>query len=213
MKILFCDWNGTLLDDTIIWEQAMGALFQVFGKKPPTIAEYFRALESGDYMEVYRKRGIDASREELNAMYEKEYVCRASSATIFPQVREVLQFLFRTRVTLALVTAQPQAIALPMLEQFGIDSLFSYLEFHALDKKVLISKIISNEIERRRFVRDWVSPHECYFIGDAPSDMRHAKQAGIQAVAFLNDHVPHDLVLATKPDHIVHSFQEITRFM
>lgn len=204
MKILFCDWNGTLLDDTLVWEQSMRALFHSFGKEPPTIAEYFRALETGDYMDVYRKYEVTASRELLNAIYEQEYARRSSTVSLFPRVKETLEFLFHARVVLALITAQPYAIALPMLEKFNIDFLFRYLEFHSIDKKTIIRKIVQ---EKR------VNPNECHFIGDAPSDMRHGRDAGVQTVALLNEYVPHELMHATNPDHCVHSFSEILRFL
>ena len=204
MKILFCDLNGTLIDDTRIWEESFRALFHFHGKKPPTIGQYFSELETGDYLEVYRRRGIMAPREELNAMYEAEYKKRAHTVELYPHVRETLQFLFERRVILALITAQPQAIALPMLEKFKIDSLFRHFAFHALDKKTHLSRIVAEENTH---------PHECYFVGDAPSDMRHAKAVGIQAVAFLNGHVPQNLMSATKPHHYIYSFHRITSFL
>jgi len=73
MKALFCDWNGTILDDMPIWEQAMQKIFLFFGKNPPTIGEYFRELETGDHLDIHRKRGIIASRDELNAIYGPAY--------------------------------------------------------------------------------------------------------------------------------------------
>ena len=204
MKILFCDWNGTLIDDTKIWEESMGALFHLHGKEPPTIGQYFSELETGDYLEAYRHRGIETSREKLNAMYEAEYKKRAHVAALYPEAKETLQFLFEQRVVLALITVQPQAIALPMLEKFNIDSLFRHLVFHALDKKTHISRIIAKEK---------IHPHECYFVGDAPSDMCHAKAAGVNAVAFLNGHVPQELMRATQPHHFIYSFHHITAFL
>jgi beta-phosphoglucomutase-like phosphatase (HAD superfamily) len=45
MKIMLFDWNGTILDDIPIWYESVKEIFRVFGKRPPTIAEYFRELK------------------------------------------------------------------------------------------------------------------------------------------------------------------------
>jgi phosphoglycolate phosphatase len=200
MKVLFCDWNGTLLDDMPIWDEARKKTFLAFGVEPPTIAEYFQELETGDYLEVYRKRGITASREELNAIYEPAYEAQLHRAALFPQIPETLLRLKAQGITLALVTAQQEALVVPLLEKFRIRELFNSVAFHVLDKKALITNVI----------RDFnIDPRDCYFIGDSPSDIRHAKKSGIISIAFLAGYIPDDLMRAAGAEYYIHTFKEI----
>ncbi|MBI2640104.1 MAG: HAD family hydrolase [Candidatus Sungbacteria bacterium] len=198
MKILFCDWNGTLLDDMPIWDEVMRKTFLAFGVEPPTIADYFRELESGDYLEVYRKRGIAASRDKLNAIYEPAYEERLADAMLFPEVAATLRQLHENGVRLVLVTSQQNTLVVPLLNKFGIDHLFDERAFHVFDKKSVITEIAQ---------RNGVTPDQCSFVGDSPSDIRHAKKAGITAIAFLGEHIPEELLIDA--DHHIHTFEEI----
>ena len=199
MKIMLFDWNGTILDDIPIWYESVKEIFRIFGKRPPTIAEYFRELE-GDYVEIYRSRGIKASRDELNSIYEPFYEAHVSQATIFPNVKNTLQSLVGQGITLGLITAQKDALVSPLLDKFELDNFFRYREFHALDKRIVIHRILEEEK---------INPKECCFVGDAPSDIRHGRKAGVITIAFLGGYIPEDLVVHAGPTHRVHNFNEI----
>ena len=71
-NLVLFDWNGTLYDDVSDWFKAVRDVFSYFGKKPPTIKQYFAELQ-GDYLEIYQKRGIVISREELGKIYDGFY--------------------------------------------------------------------------------------------------------------------------------------------
>ena len=202
MKILFCDWNGTLLDDMPIWDKARRKTFLAFGVKPPTVADYFRELESGDYLEVYRKRGINASRDELNAIYEPAYEERLADAVLFPGAAATLQQLHEKGIRLILVTSQQEALVVPLLNKFGIRHLFDDCAFHTFDKKAVITEVAQ---------RNDATLNQCYFIGDSPSDIRHAKKAGAIAVAFIGIHIPEELMVSA--DHYIRSFDELINLL
>src|SRR3989344_8622346 len=165
IRILFCDWNGTLLDDMPIWDEARKKTFLAFGVEPPTVADYFRELENGDYLEVYRRRGISASREELNAIYEPAYETQLHHTKLFPGVSETLRQLHERGVCLILITTQQERLVAPLLKKFRIQHLFKHLAFHALDKKTVISAAMQEH---------GIKPNACYLVGDSPSDIRHA---------------------------------------
>ena len=200
MTILFCDFNGTIVNDTLIWDEARRQTFLAFGQNPPTIAEHFQAMNSGDYLDVYRERGIKAARPELNAIYERTYEAEIHSVDLFPQVKETLLQLKESRISLILVTTQMESLVSPLLDKFEINTLFENRLFHVLNKKVVIREIIEK--------RD-IDPKQCYFVGDSPSDVRRAKEAGVTAIAFLTGYIPDNLLIAMKADHYIRSFKEI----
>ncbi len=181
-----------------IWDEARRKTFLAFGVEPPTVADYFRELESGDYLEVYQKRGITASRDELNAIYEPAYEERLADAILFPGVAATLHRLHENGVRLVLVTSQQNALVVPLLNKFGIDHLFDECAFHIFDKKSVITEIAQ---------RNGVTLNQCSFVGDSPSDMRHAKKAGITVIAFLDGHIPDELLAGA--DHYIRTFEEV----
>ncbi|MCL5733385.1 MAG: HAD family hydrolase [Patescibacteria group bacterium] len=202
MKVVLFDWNGTVLNDIPVWHESVKEIFCVYGKNPPTIAEYFSELE-GDYLQIYQSRGIVASRDELNAIYEPFYEAHISEAVLFPSAKDVLLLLARLGIRIGLVTAQKENLVSPLLDKFGLSDLFWYKAFHALDKKSAIQRIVADAD---------VCPENCYFVGDAPSDIRHGKKAGIKTIAFLGGYIPESLVISAKPDTI-HYFREIVSMM
>lgn len=201
LKFVLFDWNGTVLNDIPTWHKSVKEIFRIFEKNPPTIEEYFRELE-GDYIEIYRSRGINASRDELNAIYEPFYEAHVTEAALFPGVVKTLNILAERGITMGLVTAQKDFLVSPLLTKFGINDFFRYREFHALDKKTVIQRILTDGT---------LDPKECCFIGDAPSDIRHGKKAGVTTIAFLSGHIPEALILKAEPELTIHSFEDIVQ--
>lgn len=199
MKSVLFDWNGTLLDDMPVFYGAVKEVFRTFSLKPPTIEEYFRGLE-GDYLAIYRTRGIMASREELNAIYQSYYESHINEAVLSPGVKKVLEYLVQRGIIIGLVTIQEESLALPLMEKFGIHQLFHYTKFHVLDKKTAIQDILRNT---------HINPCDCCFVGDSPSDIRQAREAGVRAIAFLNGYIPNDLVMNSQPDIVISNLEEI----
>lgn len=199
MKLVLFDWNGTLFNDISIWYGAVKETFWFFGKEPPTIAQYFKELE-GDYASVYKSRGIEASRDELNAIYEPRYESRMNEALLFPGAVVILEFLAQRGKIIGLVTGQKEFLTSPLLNKFGIDIFFRYREFHVTNKKEAINMVLK---------KSGISPDNCCYIGDTPSDIKHAKQAGVIPIAFANGYLPEYLLINIKPQFIIHSLEEL----
>jgi HAD superfamily hydrolase (TIGR01509 family) len=199
MRMALFDWNGTLFNDSPVWYASVKEIFLAYGKQPPTMEEYFRELE-GDYLKIYRSRGIFASRDEINEIYEKAYVERVERAELFPGVAYTLGALSEKGVIMGIVTGQKDYLVIPFLYKFGIGPLFSCCEYHALDKKSSIRLILENA---------GIAPEECCFVGDAPADIRHGNAAGVITIAFLNGHTPEDLMLNAEPKLTIRNFEKI----
>jgi HAD superfamily hydrolase (TIGR01509 family) len=200
IKILFCDWNGTILDDMPIWYAAKCQQFFEYGKTPPTINEYFCALESGDYMEVYRKFGISASREDMNASYESAYEKSLSLAELFPGTKKALMRLNAQGVRLVLVTAQLEKLVLPLLDKFGIRELFWRVATDITDKAAVFTSVMKETGADRE---------DCFSVGDAPSDIRHARKAGIVSIALVSGWMDEKLLTSAEADHYIYGLDEI----
>lgn len=199
MKLVLFDWNGTLLDDIPVWYDAVQEIFRRFGKEAPTIEQYFRELE-GDYLAIYTSRGIEATRNELNEIYEPHYQEHVRNACLIPNARKTLQELKRRDHTTWLVTGQQEQLVLPLLKKFRVSSYFRGGKFHVMNKAEVIREILEAEN---------VAPADCFLVGDAPSDIRHATRAGIASIAFLGGYIPEELVIAAEPNHTIRQISDI----
>lgn len=196
--VLF-DWNGTLLNDCAIWYAAVCEIFKQFNKIPPTVEQYFTELK-GDYINIYRSRGVETSREELNQIYGEYYKSHMFEAELFPNAYELLKMLFGNGTVVGLITLQDIDFTVPLLEKFDIWHFMRYKFFSCRDKADAIRKIIKAE---------GVSPENCFFVGDAPADIAHAKSAGVRSVGFFNGFTPEWLLKEAAPDFAVSSLAEI----
>ena len=199
MKLVLFDWNGTLLDDIPIWYEAVKETFKCFGKEPPTVEQYFKELE-GDYASIYKSRGIEASRDEMNAVYEPYYERRMNEATLFPDTCAILEFLAQKGKILGLITGQKEYLTSPLLDKFGINAFFRYREFHVTNKKEVISIILK---------KTGISHDNCCYVGDTPSDIRHAKQAGVISIALASGYLQEGLLINAEPQFIIHNLEEL----
>lgn len=199
MKLVLFDWNGTLFNDIPIWYEAVKETFKFFGKEPPTIEQYFKELE-GDYASIYKSRGIEASRDELNTVYESHYERHMNEAALFPGVRAILEFLAQRGKILGLITGQKEFLVSPLLDKFGINAFFRYREFNVTNKKEVISIVLK---------RAEVDNDNCCYIGDTLSDIKHAKQVGVIPIAFASGYIPEGLLINAEPRFIIRSLEEL----
>lgn len=202
MRICLFDLDGTLLDNMPVWRKTVDGLFARFGKTPPTTAQFFEELERGhgDYLQVYRKFGINAHRDELNANFKEIYESLAPQIRLAPFASHTLERLAVKGVILGLVTTQLESVSLSQMNRFDITNFFTHKRFHTIDKGSAITEILA---------KTGVHPRDCCYVGDSPSDIRHANQSGVVSVAYLDSHIPHELVLMAKPRVVINSFRQL----
>ncbi len=200
MRAVLFDLNGTLLDDLKLIIEASSEVLVSFKKKPLTWDDYFKALQQKDYMNIYRSRGIRASRKKCIEIYLNHYRKHAHTICLSKNVVKTLASLKRRRVKLGVITTQQEEFVKPILEKLGIVKYFVVIESHVLDKTGLIKKLIKESN---------MDPGNCYYVGDTPSDIKQAQRAGVKSVAFLNGLVPIGLMVKEKPDHLIRDMIEL----
>lgn len=205
IKTFLFDFNGTLLDDMPIWRMAMVKTFSTFGKEPPTTERYFSEMKK-DYMDVYRSRGITASREEINAIYIPEYNRLVSTANVFHGVTSTLSTLKKKGIKIGLLTLQPEEMVTPLLKKFLLTDMFSadYCDYHCKDKAKTILNIAESTGTKME--------HIC-FMGDTPSDITQGREAGVRTAAFLTGHLPEHMFAENPPNHLFTGFSQLLRLI
>lgn len=202
-KLVLFDWNGTLLNDTLLWYEAFSEVFHIFGKQPPPLERYFMELD-GDYLIIYTSRGIDITRQELNEIYGKCYKKIMHRAELMPDTPKILQALQDMGYALHLVTGQLEYLVSPLLEKFNITSFFQCTRFHVTDKMSVINEII--EMEN-------AEPAKCFYVGDTPSDVHHAKKSGVVSIALLGDCIANEIIERSNPDYTIINLKDILKIV
>lgn len=200
-KLVLFDWNGTLLNDIPRWHEATEATFRRFNAQAPSIADFFRELE-GDYLDIYRSRGITESRAQLNLIYEAFYNFYSTEATLSPNAVYTLEALRTLEIPCGLVTMQKEELVEPFMAREAIGGFFSYARYHVLNKTDVIREILDEA---------GVDARDCLFVGDSPSDIRNANDAAVTSVAYMDEHVPNDLIAMANPDFAIRNLLDLVQ--
>lgn len=204
-KMLLFDWNGTLIDDMPIWYKSISKIFELYGVNPPSIEDYFRKLEQlKSYPEVYHSFGINLNAGELDEIYLEEYQKHLYEIRPMYGAIETLDALTRRGIILGLVTAQLAPVFDPVFLRFSLSRYFKHLVTNVQKKAPVLSHLCFLEK---------IEPQNCCYVGDAPSDIRHAKTAGVKSVAYLTRYIPQEILLAQNPDFAISDLRELTRII
>lgn len=204
-KVLFLDLNGTLVDD---WDPAYAAICAIFTKfhlPSPTLAEYITEIAvTGDHHGFYENHGVVSTRDELYEIFILAYKKHSRETIPFPNLHSALTRMKNAGIILHLVTAARYDLAHPLVEATNISQYFTGEHYHIHHKQNAVESVLTSS---------GVVPEYCAMLGDLPSDIVHAKQAGIAGIAFLNKHVPkklfselHSMDYATPSLHDVASY-------
>ena len=132
----------------------------------------------------------------LNLFAEKE-----SPPALFDGLREVIQHLF-LKHKIAIVTTNSSQNVSAFLTQHGLDSLVHAV--YGVDTPGSKAQKIS--IARERFVENGEA---VFMIGDALSDVRAAKEAGVTSIAVTWGHQSLETLMRGKPDYVLNAPYEL----
>ena len=137
----------------------------------------------------------------LNILAENE-----SPPAIFPGLREVVEGLFANNHKIAIVTTNSSQNVHAFLTQHGLDSLVHAV--YGVDTPG--SKAHKIALARERFVRNGEA---IFMIGDALSDVRAAKEAGVTSIVVTWGHQSLETLLRGEPDHVVNTPHELIKII
>lgn len=202
--ITLFDLNGTLLNDMPIWYGAISKVFEICRIKPVSIAEYFLELEQnhGNFWPIYYSRGVCLEKEEMNNIYQAEYASHLDEIELSPGAADALQTLADLQIPTGIITMQIPSLFEPLLKRLDLRRFFGERIFTDISDKKQAIQYLAGQAS--------VPIQNCLYVGDAPSDVHHAKKAGATAVAYLNGYIPKNLVMAAEPHYAISHFQELT---
>lgn len=176
IKLVCFDVNGTILDDTNILLNAVNGIFEELGKAKLPL-DILRKRFGQPWTKIYREEGISekmASDEKLYEIYNRLYI-NQGVAEIFSDLKPILEWLKEKGIKLAIVSAQQNAITIPILSRAGIKNYFDIIKGEINDKAEAIKEVLG-ELN--------ISSDQAAYVGDQEGDILHAKRAGCMSVGF-----------------------------
>ena len=206
MALIIFDYDGVLadtLDDLIRFgQEACNQLGvkHVVTKDDLSNLEVMSFATYGRACEVPEHLIDEFVKISLRLFAEKE-----SPPAIFNGLSEVIQH-FSTNHKIAIVTTNSSQNVHAFLIQHGLDSLVHAV--YGVD--TLGSKAQKISIARERFIKDGEA---VFMIGDALSDVRAAKEAGVTSIAVTWGHQSLETLLRGEPEYVVNSSQHLIQII
>ena len=176
-KALIFDLDGTLADTLpICIESFQDALFAMTGKRPTEneVYAFFGYTEEAISKNLFPD-DWENYFEHYIKIYEEKLI--RNGKTVFKGVYELLDELKSKGHKIALVSAKGKVAGDLTLEYFEISHFFEYAEYGISakgNKPENIAKIVD---------RWGLDPVEVYYVGDSHTDIRDAKEAGVNSIA------------------------------
>ena len=135
--------------------------------------------------------------------YADFFAGNVTQATLFPQIKEVLEYLKNNKIKTAVVTGRSGKSAEVILKAAGIRDYFDFVKPGSSEGSIKPRCI-------REVFEAWgQNPLDTYYIGDIPHDIADAKAAGVKALAASWDAlVDKEGQKAQQPLHIFHTTKE-----
>jgi phosphoglycolate phosphatase len=141
----------------------------------------------------------------------KEYYFEncANKTTLYPGVKEILEYLACKGKTIALATYKVRSATLKILDSFGITYYFSV---------IVTADDVKNPKPHRECVdkiltKLSVLPEKAVIIGDTKTDISTGKNAGIDTCGVLYGFGTEEEVTASGPDYVIKNLSEIKRII
>lgn len=192
--VLF-DWSGTISDDRRPVYEANKKMCAYWNVPCESFEEWTRAA-SMTPIDGFRKKGIQASGDEIYALYRitfQESLESGVRPVVFADAHETLAQLRRLGLVVGIVSSHPQVY----LEQEARDYLLHpFIELLRGDTR--------NKIETLKEVCQTLElePTATLYIGDTIYDIRSAKEAGLITAGVSTGYHTHEALEAEKPDHL-----------
>ncbi|MCP9340427.1 phosphoglycolate phosphatase [Stutzerimonas xanthomarina] len=212
-RLAMFDLDGTLMDSVPDLAAAVDKMLMLLGREPAGIARVRDWVGNGSTVLVRRAlagqlqhEGVaDELADEALALFMQAYSGGHELTTVYPGVRECLDWLRERDVKLAIITNKPAQFIEPLLEEKGLTGYFQWLVggdtlpqqkpdpaalFYVMDKADVV-------------------PEESLFVGDSRNDVRAAKAAAVPCVALTYGYNHGESIADEQPALVLDDLREL----
>ena len=200
-SLLIFDYDGVLID-SLAEAITVGIEYcrSISHERVPT-KDIIEALDPATYDELARSIGLSDDRVDKFCSYVFDrFQAISPSMAFFPEIDSLLHR--NASKNLAIVSGNAKNVIAAKLAVYGLAEKITCIQ-GAFEPGNKTQKILNAcwhfRIDRRM----------ACMIGDSASDIRYAKQAGVQSIAVTWGWQSHDKLMREKPDFIVRSVQEL----
>ena len=185
LELLFVDGNGTVLDDWRAAHAGAIATLRAYGKEFVPLEVYAREIGEGvSWHEFYECRGIDPHYHDLYPIFSPAYHACLEGIHLMDGAYDALSYIRDAGIAIHLLTAAPEDLIKPVLERYDVLNLFAVHHYGIDNKTRRIRQVVQEHA---------INPKKCAMVGDLPSDVHYANEAGVHSIGLQNPHVPQDI--------------------
>lgn len=187
-SLVMFDLDGTLMDSVPDLAAAVDKTLMLLGREPAGVARVRDWVGNGSRVLVRRALAgqlqhgevSDDLADEALALFMQAYSGGHELTTVYPGVRDCLDWLRERNVRLSIITNKPAQFIEPLLEEKGLAGYFQWLVGgDTLPQQKPDPAALLWVMEEAG-----VAPGEALFIGDSRNDVRAAKAADVSCVAL-----------------------------
>lgn len=179
MKIIFWDWNGTLVDDASIQCQSFNQVVQSRGVNPVTLERY-RELYRHPISKMYEEVGIDLGQhcfESIAQEWHDRYEILSHSLRLHHDVFETLAALQRGVKRQMILSALPHELLVAQVRRFGLAHFFEQV-------RGMPDKLANSKVEQGRILASELGAKgkDIMVIGDSSHDAEVARELNAECI-------------------------------
>ncbi len=187
-RLVMFDLDGTLMDSVPDLAAAVDSMLAQLGRAPAGIERVRDWVGNGSRVLVrralagsYEHAGIDEDETDAAlALFMQAYADSHALTSVYPGVRECLDWLAARDVALAVITNKPAQFVAPLLEEKGLGGYFGWLVGgDTLPQQKPDPAALFWVMEKAG-----ATPAESLFVGDSRNDVRAADAAGVRCVGL-----------------------------
>ncbi len=212
-RLVMFDLDGTLMDSVPDLAAAVDKMLMLLGREPAGIERVRDWVGNGSRVLVRRALAgqlnhdgvADELADEALALFMQAYSGGHELTTVYPGVRDCLDWLREREVKLAIITNKPAQFIEPLLEEKGLTGYFDWL-------------VGGDTLPQQKpdpaalfWVMDkaGVAPGESLFVGDSRNDVRAAKAAAVPCVALTYGYNHGEPIANEQPALVLDNLREL----
>jgi phosphoglycolate phosphatase len=212
-RLAMFDLDGTLLDSVPDLAAAVDRMLMLLGREPAGIERVRDWVGNGSKVLVRRAlagqlqhEGVaDELADEALALFMRAYAGGHELTTVYPGVRECLDWLAAREVPLAIITNKPAQFIEPLLEEKRLGGYFRWLVGgDTLPQQKPDPAALFWVMEKAG-----VAPAQALFVGDSRNDVRAARAAGVPCVALTYGYNHGEPIANERPAMVLDDLREL----
>ena len=187
-ELILWDWNGTLLDDVELCENALNRLLQRYGYPQRYDHEQYRAIFGFPVEDYYVRAGFDFTRHsfaELAESYMEDYIPASAACPLMAGAVDALEAFKNAGLRQVILSASPVTTLTRQVEERGVTPYFDRLL--GLGDIYAKSKV---EVGLAFMRESGIDAEKTVMIGDSVHDFEVAQALGVHCVLQSAGHQP-----------------------